>query len=90
MDTLKNYISSQDQGSICVSAEIIKKAVMLPEEAPGVEPRMDRMQPLENKFYPKPAELLLVNPFAVPKKAKKGKKKKKKWLLDFPYACSKL
>ena len=78
METLKNYISSHDQGSICVSAELIKKAVMLPEEAPGVEPRIDRMQPLENKFYPKPAELLLVNPFAVPKVAKKGKKKKKK------------
>ena len=63
---------------------------MRPEEGTGVEPRMDRMQSLENKFYPKPAELLLENPFAVPKVAKKAKKKKKKWLLDyFPYACSK-
>jgi hypothetical protein len=78
VDTLKNYISSQNQGSICVSAEIIKKAVMRPEEGTGVEPRMDRMQSLENKFYPKPAELLLENPFAVPKVAKKAKKKKKK------------
>jgi hypothetical protein len=51
---------------------------MLPEDAPGVEPRMDRMQSLENRFYPKPTEMLLVNPFAVPKPAKKAKKKKKK------------
>lgn len=32
---------------------------------------------VERRFYPKVGDLLIVNPFAKPKKAKKGKKKKK-------------
>jgi hypothetical protein len=40
---LKKHLASQNQGLINVTSEVIKKGVMLPEEAPGVEPRMDRM-----------------------------------------------
>ena len=63
-----------------ISTEIINRGFLLPEEAPGLEPRLDRMQSLENRYYPKPADLLFVNPFAVAKKPAKKGKKKKKWI----------
>ena len=51
-----------------VSADILHKAIVLPEED-------ERDDVLRN--YPRPADLLMPNPFAKPKKKKKGKKKRK-------------
>ena len=53
-----------------ISADILEKAIVLPE---------DEIREENEKNYPKIDSLLFVNPFAKPKKKKKGKKKKKKW-----------
>lgn len=63
MEDLKKHLASDN---LNVSADVIHKAILLPEE----EERR------EERNYPKMSEHLLVNPFAKPKK-KKGKKKKK-------------
>jgi len=51
-----------------VSADIIHKAIVLPEE----NERGDG-----DRHYPNIGDSLFVNPFAKPKKKKKGKKKRK-------------
>ena len=61
-----------------VTSEVIQKGIVFPEDIEGVEPRLNPLQPLKNRFYPRVGDHLLINPFAVPKKAKKGKKGKKK------------
>lgn len=52
-----------------ISADIIQKAIVFPEDDERAEP---------DRQYPKVNEMLFHNPFAKPKKKKKGKKKKRK------------
>ncbi|CDW75173.1 UNKNOWN [Stylonychia lemnae] len=66
VEDLKQHLA---KNNLNVSADIIHKAIVLPEE----DDRYDG-----DKNYPKIDELLFVNPFAKPKKKKKGKKNKKK------------
>ena len=49
-----------------VSADILTKAIVLPEEDERIE-----------REYPKIMDFLFINPFAKPKKKKKGKKKRR-------------
>lgn len=63
---LKLFLS---KSKVNVSADTLKKAIVLPEE---IEKRESTRQ------YPKVTDLLFHNPFPKKKKEKKGKKKKKK------------
>ena len=65
VSNLKTFFTSN---KLNVSAGIIEKAIVFPEDA-------ERAEPVRN--YPKVNELLFHNPFAKPKKKKKGKKKKR-------------
>jgi hypothetical protein len=56
------------KSQVNVSAEVLEKAILLPEEWSNEE---------VSRVYPKMHEMLFHNPFAKSKK-KKGKKKKKK------------
>ena len=51
-----------------ISADVLERGILMPEE--------DNRDEFEDKNYPKIIDQLLINPFAQPKKAKKGKKKK--------------
>lgn len=53
------------------------KGSLFAEDDLPLEPPMARGQSIANRMYPKPIEMLLINPFAKAKAAKKGKKKKK-------------
>ena len=77
VEDLKHHLATSN---LNVSADVIEKAIVFPEdEFEGVvEPPLARGQPIEKRTYPKVLELLQVNPFAKPKKGKKGKGKKKK------------
>lgn len=67
VEDLKQHLA---RNNLNVSADIIHKAIVLPEEDDRVE---------GDRNYPKIDELLFVNPFAKPKKkGKKSKKNKKK------------
>lgn len=60
---------------------MIRKAIVFPEEAEGIEQPLGRVDVTANiamRHYPKVCDLLAVNPFAKPKKGKKAKKGKKK------------
>jgi len=75
---LKHHLASSN---LNVSADVIRKAVLLPEDAQGLEQPLGRADVQTNiaiRHYPKVLDLLAVNPFAKPKKGKKGKKGKKK------------
>lgn len=66
VEDLKHHLA---KSNLNVSADVIQKAIILPEEE-------DRTEPTE-KHYPKIEDWLFINPFAKPKKKKKGKKKRK-------------
>lgn len=66
VEDLKLYLS---KSKVNVSADTLRKAIVLPEELEKTE---------TTRKYPKMSELLFHNPFPKKKKEKKGKKKKKK------------
>jgi hypothetical protein len=65
VEHLKTHLASKD---LNISAEVLHKAILLPEEIERAE---------KNRVYPKITDFLFVNPFAKAKKKKKGKKKKR-------------
>ena len=67
VEALKRHLASSN---LNVSAEVLYKAIVLPEEE-------ERAEQATERHYPKIGDLLFVNPFAKPKKKKKGKKRRK-------------
>ncbi|TNV83126.1 hypothetical protein FGO68_gene11 [Halteria grandinella] len=78
VEGLKQHLA---QNNLNVSADIIRKAIVFPEDAEGLDQplgRLDISANIERRHYPRVCDILMVNPFAKPKKGKKGKKGKKK------------
>jgi len=67
VEDLKKHLASNN---LNVSAEVLHKAIVLPEED-------ERADQCTERHYPKIGDWLFINPFAKPKKKKKGKKKRK-------------
>lgn len=78
VEDLKQHLA---QNNLNVSADVIRKAIVFPEDAEGLDQplgRLDMSANIERRHYPRVCDILMANPFAKPKKGKKGKKGKKK------------
>jgi hypothetical protein len=79
VEDLKQHLAAN---RLNVSADVIRRAIVFPEEAESFNQaglgRLEISINTEKRHYPKVADILMVNPYAKPKKGKKGKKGKKK------------